>query len=49
MSGHKSLKVFQGYVRINQKQNAEVLGKNEFFNWLLQGRNAHSIKTNTNK
>jgi site-specific recombinase XerD len=32
ISGHKSLKVFQGYVRINQKQNAEALGKHEFFN-----------------
>jgi integrase len=32
ISGHRSLKVFQGYVRINQKQNAEVLGKHEFFN-----------------
>ncbi len=32
ISGHKSLKVFQGYVGINQKQNAEVLSKHEFFN-----------------
>jgi site-specific recombinase XerD len=32
ISGHKSLKVFQGYVRINQKQNAEVLSKHDFFN-----------------
>ncbi len=32
ISGHKSLKVFQSYVRINQKQNADVLGKHEFFN-----------------
>ena len=32
ISGHKSLKVFQGYVRINQKQNADVLGKHQFFN-----------------
>jgi site-specific recombinase XerD len=31
ISGHKSLKVFQGYVRINQKQNADVLSKHEFF------------------
>ena len=32
ISGHKSPKAFQVYVRINQKQNAEVLGKHAFFN-----------------
>lgn len=32
ISGHKSLRVFQGYVRINQHQNAEVLSKHPFFN-----------------
>jgi integrase len=32
ISAHKSLKVFQSYVRINQKQNAEALAKHTFFN-----------------
>ena len=32
ISGHKSLRVFQGYVRVNQQQNAEVLSKHSFFN-----------------
>ena len=32
LSAHKSLKAFQGYVRIDQKQNASVLGKHSFFN-----------------
>jgi len=31
ISGHKSHKVFQGYVRVNQQQNAEVLSKHPFF------------------
>jgi site-specific recombinase XerD len=31
ISGHKSLRVFQGYVRVNQQQNAEVLSKHPFF------------------
>jgi integrase len=31
ISGHKSLKVFQGYVRINQHQNAEALLQHKFF------------------
>ncbi len=31
ISGHKSLNVFQGYVRVNQQQNAEVLSKHSFF------------------
>ena len=32
ISAHKSLKAFQGYVRIDQQQNASVLGKHAFFN-----------------
>jgi integrase len=32
ISGHKSLKVFQGYVRINQQQNADALSQHSFFN-----------------
>lgn len=32
ISGHKSLKVFQSYVRINQQQNAEALQQHSFFN-----------------
>ena len=32
ISAHKNLKVFQGYVRLNQMQNAEVLAKHDFFN-----------------
>jgi integrase len=31
ISAHKSLKVFQGYVRINQKQNADALASHTFF------------------
>ncbi|MGC4035213.1 MAG: site-specific integrase [Chitinophagaceae bacterium] len=31
ISGHKSLRTFQGYVRVNQQQNAEVLSKHSFF------------------
>lgn len=31
ISGHKSLNVFQTYVRVNQQQNAEVLSKHPFF------------------
>lgn len=31
ISAHKSLKVFQSYVRINQKQNAEALASHSFF------------------
>jgi hypothetical protein len=31
MSAHKSLKVFQGYVRITKKQNADALGNHSFF------------------
>ncbi len=31
MSAHKSLKVFQGYVRINQQQNAKALADHSFF------------------
>lgn len=31
ISGHKSLNVFQTYVRVNQKQNAEALSKHSFF------------------
>ena len=31
MSAHKSLKVFQGYVRINQQQNAAALANHSFF------------------
>jgi site-specific recombinase XerD len=31
ISGHQSLRVFQGYVRVNQQQNAEVLSKHPFF------------------
>ncbi len=32
ISGHKSHRVFQNYVRVNQQQNAEVLSKHAFFN-----------------
>jgi integrase len=32
ISAHKSLKVFQGYVRIDQKQNADNLASHSFFN-----------------
>lgn len=32
ISAHKSLKVFQGYVRLNQVQNAEALSQHSFFN-----------------
>ena len=32
ISGHKSLKVFQSYVRINQQQNADALQQHSFFN-----------------
>ena len=31
ISGHKSLRVFQSYVRVNQQQNAEILSKHPFF------------------
>jgi site-specific recombinase XerD len=31
ISAHKSLKVFQSYVRINQKQNADALANHSFF------------------
>jgi integrase len=31
ISAHKSLKVFQGYVRLNQVQNAEALSQHRFF------------------
>lgn len=31
ISGHKSLKVFQGYVRVSEQQNAEMLSKHAFF------------------
>lgn len=31
ISGHKSLRVFQGYVRVNQQQNAENLRTHPFF------------------
>lgn len=31
ISAHKSLKVFQGYVRLNQVQNAEALSQHSFF------------------
>lgn len=32
ISAHKSLRVFQGYVRLNQVQNAEALSQHSFFN-----------------
>lgn len=32
ISAHKNLKVFQGYVRMNQVQNAEALSQHSFFN-----------------
>lgn len=32
ITAHKSLKVFQGYVRMNQVQNAEALSQHSFFN-----------------
>ena len=37
ISGHKSLNVFQGYVRVNQQQNAEVLSKEVVINDLVDG------------
>jgi hypothetical protein len=35
ISAHKSLKVFQGYVRLNQVQNADALAEHSFFKKII--------------